>query len=202
MANGQVLTFSPLTPQLMAELHTVLRGSFGASCWCMHPRLTNEQLHALPGGGSLSERRRVAMTSLAGRDCAPGLLAFEGAEPVGWIAVAPRSEARARRGLACHASRRRAGRLGHPLHHRPQEGPTPRHRPRPDPRRGYVCHRAWRRRRRGLPARGHRSYCRRQHLLRHRAALPSRWIPRGPRASGEPSEKRDPATGDAHRDRP
>ena len=92
MANGQVLTFSPLTPQLMAELHTVLRGSFGVSCWCMHPRLTNEQLHALPGGGSLSERRRVAMTSLAGRDCAPGLLAFEGAEPVGWIAVAPRSE--------------------------------------------------------------------------------------------------------------
>ena len=58
----------------------------------MHPRLTNEQLHALPGGGSLGERRRVAMTSLAGRDCAPGLLAFEGAEPVGWIAVAPRSE--------------------------------------------------------------------------------------------------------------
>ncbi len=92
MANGPVLTFSSLTPQLMAELHTVLRGSFGASCWCMHPRLTNEQLHALPGGGSLSERRRVAMTSLAGRDCAPGLLAFEGAEPVGWIAVAPRSE--------------------------------------------------------------------------------------------------------------
>ena len=92
MASGPVLTFSSLTPQLMAELHTVLRGSFGASCWCMHPRLTNEQLHALPGGGSLSERRRVAMTSLAGRDRAPGLLAFEGAEPVGWIAVAPRSE--------------------------------------------------------------------------------------------------------------
>jgi hypothetical protein len=92
MATGQGLTFSPLTPQLMAELHTVLRGSFGASCWCMHPRLTNEQLHALPGSGSLSERRRAAMTSLAGRDCAPGLLAFEGAEPVGWIAVAPRSE--------------------------------------------------------------------------------------------------------------
>ena len=92
MASGPVLTFSSLTPQRMAELHTVLRGGFGASCWCMHPRLTNEQLHALPGGGSLSERRRVAMTSLAGRDCAPGLLAFEGAEPVGWIAVAPRSE--------------------------------------------------------------------------------------------------------------
>ena len=92
MASGPVLTFSSLTPPLMAELHTVLRGSFGASCWCMHPRLTNEQLHALPGGGSLSERRRVAMTSLAGRDRAPGLLAFEGAEPVGWIAVAPRSE--------------------------------------------------------------------------------------------------------------
>ena len=92
MTAGQVLTFSPLTPQLMAELHIVLRGSFGASCWCMHPRPTDAQLHALPGGGSLSERRRAAMTSLAARDCAPGLLAFEGAEPVGWIAVASRNE--------------------------------------------------------------------------------------------------------------
>jgi GNAT superfamily N-acetyltransferase len=32
------------------------------------------------------------MTTLARRRRAPGLLAFEGDEPVGWIAVAPRSE--------------------------------------------------------------------------------------------------------------
>ena len=32
------------------------------------------------------------MTNLAGREKAPGLLAFEEGEAVGWIAVAPRSE--------------------------------------------------------------------------------------------------------------
>jgi GNAT superfamily N-acetyltransferase len=32
------------------------------------------------------------MTKLARRRCAPGLLAFEGDEPVGWIAIAPRTE--------------------------------------------------------------------------------------------------------------
>jgi GNAT superfamily N-acetyltransferase len=32
------------------------------------------------------------MTKLARRSRAPGLLAFEGEEPVGWIAVAPRGE--------------------------------------------------------------------------------------------------------------
>ena len=42
--------------------------------------------------GAASERRRAAMTELAGRRRAPGLLAFEGDEPVGWIAVAPRAE--------------------------------------------------------------------------------------------------------------
>jgi GNAT superfamily N-acetyltransferase len=32
------------------------------------------------------------MTERAGRRPAPGLLAFEGEEPVGWIAIAPRAE--------------------------------------------------------------------------------------------------------------
>ncbi len=32
------------------------------------------------------------MTELAGRKVAPGLLAFAGDEPVGWVAVAPRHE--------------------------------------------------------------------------------------------------------------
>jgi GNAT superfamily N-acetyltransferase len=32
------------------------------------------------------------MMKLAGRPRAPGLLAFEGDEPVGWIAIAPRTE--------------------------------------------------------------------------------------------------------------
>lgn len=58
----------------------------------MYPRLTDAQTRALPGTGSASQRRRDAMTKLARRRPAPGLLAFEGDEPVGWIAIAPRSE--------------------------------------------------------------------------------------------------------------
>jgi GNAT superfamily N-acetyltransferase len=58
----------------------------------MHPRLTDALTRDLPGPGSSSERRRIAMTRLARRRRAPGLLAYEGDEPVGWVAIAPRTE--------------------------------------------------------------------------------------------------------------
>lgn len=90
-AAGQ-LVIRRLTPKLMDDLGTVFRGSWGRGCWCMHPRLTDAQVRALPGEGSESQRRREAMTKLARRRRAPGLVAFEGAQPVGWIAVAPRGE--------------------------------------------------------------------------------------------------------------
>lgn len=84
------LKFKPLTPQLMDALGEVLRGSWGSGCWCMFPRLTDAQARALPGDGPPTQRRRDAMTRLATRRPAPGLLAFDGKEPVGWIAIAPR----------------------------------------------------------------------------------------------------------------
>ena len=86
------LDFRPLKPRLMDEFGTVLRGSWGAGCWCMFPRLTDAQMRELPGSGSTSQRQRDAMTRLARRRRAPGLLAFDGDEAVGWVAIAPRSE--------------------------------------------------------------------------------------------------------------
>ena len=86
------LVFRPLTPKLMDDLGLVLRGGWGASCWCMYPRLTAAQMRELPGPGSGNQRRREAMTKLARRKRAPGVMAFEGDDPVGWIAVAPRKE--------------------------------------------------------------------------------------------------------------
>ncbi len=91
-AKSPVLIFRPLTPRLMDAFGKVLRGNWGAGCWCMYPRLTDAQMRELPGSDSASQRRRNAMTKLARRRRAPGLLAFEGDEPVGWVAVAPRSE--------------------------------------------------------------------------------------------------------------
>ena len=86
------LVFRPLTSELMDDFGAVLRGNFGAGCWCMYPRLNDAETRGLPGEGSQSRRKRAAMTELAGRERAPGLLAFENGEPVGWVAVAPRRE--------------------------------------------------------------------------------------------------------------
>ena len=43
-------------------------------------------------GGERGPRRRAAMTELAGRTPAPGLMAFAGDQPAGWVAIAPRDE--------------------------------------------------------------------------------------------------------------
>lgn len=90
---NNALTFKPLTPKLMDDLGVVLKGSWGATCWCMHPRLTDAQMKTLPGEGAVKDKRRAAMTKLARRRShAPGLVAFEGDEPVGWVALGPRPE--------------------------------------------------------------------------------------------------------------
>ena len=87
------LDIKPLTPELMDAMGAVLRGSWGSTCWCMYPRLTDALMRELPPvDGPAGPRRRAAMTELAGRDTAPGLMAFEGDQPVGWIAIAPREE--------------------------------------------------------------------------------------------------------------
>ena len=67
----------------------VLRGSWGAGCWCMFPRLGNREAQGVGSRG-----RRDAMTRIARRRRSPGLLAFEGDEAVGWVAIAPRTEYR------------------------------------------------------------------------------------------------------------
>lgn len=88
------LTFHPLTPDLMDDFGTVLRGNYGAGCWCTFPRMTEAETRSLPGEGTLTRRRRQAVTELASRAVSPGLLAYENDEPVGWVAVAPRAELR------------------------------------------------------------------------------------------------------------
>ena len=86
------LDIRPLTPELLDAMGSVLRGSWGSTCWCIYPRLTHQQMLDLPGEGPHGPRRREAMAKLAQRDYSPGLLALEGEQPVGWIAVAPREE--------------------------------------------------------------------------------------------------------------
>ncbi len=86
------LTIRRVTPSRMDDLARVQSGGWGSGCWCMYPRLTPKMERALPGPGITSEKRRRAMTALARRRTAPGLLAYRGSEVIGWVAVAPRPE--------------------------------------------------------------------------------------------------------------
>lgn len=56
-------------------------------CWCLSHRVDSKTNNALVG-----EARGAYVQKLCHRKIAPGVLAYEGDEVVGWAAVAPRSE--------------------------------------------------------------------------------------------------------------
>lgn len=56
-------------------------------CWCLSHRLDSKTNRELVGPA-----RGEYVKELCSRDVAPGVLAYDGAEVVGWAAVAPRAE--------------------------------------------------------------------------------------------------------------
>ncbi len=81
-----------LTPSRTQDLGKALSGTWGSACWCMYPRLNAKLRRELPGPGDSGERSRRAMSALARRRRAPGLLAYQDGEVAGWVAIAPRPE--------------------------------------------------------------------------------------------------------------
>ena len=83
----KTVRFLPLTPARFPDLEALFgaRGACGG-CWCMWWRLTRPQYDAGRG-----EPNRRALRSLVGGGAVPGLLAYEGRHPVGWVAVEPRA---------------------------------------------------------------------------------------------------------------
>jgi GNAT superfamily N-acetyltransferase len=65
------------------------RGGQVGGCWCMWFRLSGPEFRAQGGEGN-----RRALRELVDAGRAPGLVAYRGGEPIGWCAVAPRSEYR------------------------------------------------------------------------------------------------------------
>src|SRR5437763_16254095 len=87
------LTFRPVTPARwddLVELFGWDRGAY-SGCWCMWFRITQQEFSkAAPRGGAAGNR--AAMKRLVGRDAVPGLLAYDGGTPVGWVSVAARAQ--------------------------------------------------------------------------------------------------------------
>jgi len=79
-------TFHPLTPDRWRDFE-ILFGNNGAcgGCWCMAWRLASKEFKQNQG-----EPNRRAMKKIVAGQTPPGILAYDGKEPVGWIAVAPR----------------------------------------------------------------------------------------------------------------
>ena len=88
MAKSPKFTFHPVTPKRWPDLENLFgeRGACGG-CWCMVWRLKRSDWVAGKG-----KSNRLALKTIVERDDRPGLLAYVGDEPVGWISVAPREE--------------------------------------------------------------------------------------------------------------
>ena len=76
----------PLTPDRWHDLEALFgtHGAYGG-CWCMFFRHSNKEWEASDG-----EERKVALHSLVDDHTVPGLLAYDGLKPVGWISLGPR----------------------------------------------------------------------------------------------------------------
>lgn len=82
------LTYHPLTPERWSDFEDLFgkSGAYGG-CWCMWWRLKRSEFES-----NKNARNKSAMKTLVDGGTVPGLLAYEGNRPVGWCAVAPRSE--------------------------------------------------------------------------------------------------------------
>lgn len=80
------LSFAPLTIDRWGDFEELFgpRGACGG-CWCMHWRLTRSEYERDKG-----ENNRRAMKKLVESGEVPGIIAYEGGEPVAWCSVAPR----------------------------------------------------------------------------------------------------------------
>ena len=79
----------PATQARFSDVATMLgpKNPDSSVCWCLSHRLDSKTNRALAG-----RARGEYVKMLCGRQIAPGVLAYAGAEVAGWAAVAPRSE--------------------------------------------------------------------------------------------------------------
>ena len=87
MPDSITFSFRPLTPGLWTDFERLFgpRGACGG-CWCMFWKLRGKAFDENTG-----DPTRQMQKAYVESGAVPGLLAYIGDEPVGWIAVEPRS---------------------------------------------------------------------------------------------------------------
>ena len=84
------LLIRPLTPARVDDVKKVMRGTWGATCWDLWPRYTQKQQVERGLAHAPDAKRRAELARLARRRHAPGLVAYRGGEPIGWVSIGPR----------------------------------------------------------------------------------------------------------------
>ena len=92
MTNAPTLTVSPLTPERFADVASLFEeGGDPKWCWCAYFRIRG---FAFSGQGKA--RHRAVLETAAGDGVAlgraPGLVAYDGGAPVGWMSIGPRED--------------------------------------------------------------------------------------------------------------
>lgn len=85
------LEIHPVTPDRWDDLVALFETSpVMSSCWCMSPRLRAGEFSRF--GAEARRRNRESMHGLVQAGTIPGLLAYAGDRPVGWISLGPREQ--------------------------------------------------------------------------------------------------------------
>ena len=82
------LRYFPATPDRWKDIENLFgeRGGCGG-CWCMTWRQSASEFAANKG-----DKNRAKFQAIVKKGAEPGVLAYDGDEPVGWCAVAPRDQ--------------------------------------------------------------------------------------------------------------
>jgi ribosomal protein S18 acetylase RimI-like enzyme len=87
-------TVLPLTPARWADLEAIFNAkgcSVARNCWCMYYRRSGPRGH-LPRGMTHAQANRAELRALVEAGEPPGLIAYRGKVPVGWVSLGPREQ--------------------------------------------------------------------------------------------------------------
>lgn len=94
MSEPAKLSVRPVTPKRWRDVERIFQArgcSVARGCWCMCYRHSGAQPPP-PRGKTRAQANRARLKALVDARRPPGLIAYRGAEPVGWVSVGPRDD--------------------------------------------------------------------------------------------------------------